>query len=80
MKIELNKPFAGNSPADEEDVRVIKRSLNWLGHYTPFNKVGLTTIPDADVFKALKSFQTDQGLPATGTAKPDEPGANDQNP
>ncbi len=70
MKIELNKPFAGNSPADEEDVRAVKRSLNWLGHYTPFKKTGLTTMPDHDVFEALKSFQTEHDLPATGAAKP----------
>lgn len=70
MKIELNKPFAGNSPADEDDVRVMKRALNWLGYYTPFEKTGLTTIPDRDVFSALKNFQIDQELPATGAARP----------
>jgi len=72
MKIELNKPFAGNSPANADDVRVVKRALNLLGYYMPFEKVGMTTIPDAAVFGALQDFQTDQGLPATGAAKPDD--------
>lgn len=31
---------------------------------------GITGIPDAGVFAALKSFQKDQGLTPTGTAKP----------
>jgi len=72
MKIELNKPFAGNSPADAGDVRVVKRALNLLGYYVPFEKVGMTTVPDAEVFTALRDFQTDQGLPDTGAAKPDD--------
>jgi len=72
MKIELNKPFAGNSPANADDVRVVKRALNLLGYYAPFEKVGMTTIPDAEVFGALRDFQADQGLPVTGIAKPDD--------
>jgi len=72
MKIELNKPFAGNSPADAGDVRVVKRALNLLGYYKPFEEVGMTTIPDAAVFGALRDFQSDQGLQATGAAKPDD--------
>ncbi len=66
MKIKINEPFANNGNVDEEDVRVIKRALNWLGYYTPYEKVGLTTIPDTGVFKAIKEFQIDQKLSATG--------------
>jgi len=70
MTIELKKPFAGNSPANERDVRAMKRSLNWLGYYSPHKKTGLTEIADSGVFAALKRFQADQNLPATGQARP----------
>ncbi len=72
MKIEINEPFASNGNVDEEDVRVIKRALNWLGYYTPYEKLGLTTIPDTGVFRAIKEFQTDQKLTATGAMRPDD--------
>ncbi len=72
MKIKLNKPFAANSAVDEFDVKQIKKALNRLGYYQPYEKTGITGIPDAAVFSALKSFQQDQGLPPTGTAKPDD--------
>lgn len=70
MKIKLNKPFAANSAVDEFDVKQIKKALNRLGYYQPFEKVGVTGIPDAGVFEGLKSFQKDHGLQATGTARP----------
>lgn len=70
MKIKLNKPFAANSAVDEFDVRQIKKALNRLGYYQPYEKTGITGIPDTDVFSALKTFQKDQGLQPTGTAKP----------
>lgn len=70
MNIKLNKPFAANSAVDEFDVRQIKKALNRLGYYQPYEKTGITSIPDADVFSALKSFQKDQGLQPTGTARP----------
>jgi SPP1 gp7 family putative phage head morphogenesis protein len=70
MNIKLNKPFAANSAVDEFDVRQMKKALNRLGYYQPYEKTGITDIPDAGVFSALKSFQKDQGLQATGTARP----------
>jgi peptidoglycan hydrolase-like protein with peptidoglycan-binding domain len=69
VKIELSKPFAPSSAVDEFDVRQIKKALNRLGYYQPYEKVGITEIPDSAVFEALKAFQKDHGLPATGTAK-----------
>lgn len=72
MTIKLNKPFTANSPADEDDVRLMKRALNWLGYYTPYEKTGISAIPDAAVFRALQAFQDDQGLSATGKARPDD--------
>lgn len=70
MKIKLTKPFASNGKADEFDTRQIKKALNRLGYYIPYEKTGITGIPDADVFAGLKKFQADHALPATGTAKP----------
>lgn len=70
MNIKLNKPFAANSAVDEFDVRQMKKALNRLGYYQPYEKTGITGIPDAGVFSALKSFQKDNGLQATGTARP----------
>lgn len=72
MQIQLKQPFAGDSPADEYDVRQIKHALNRLGYYMPYEKVGMTEIPDTQVFQSLKNFQDDHGLPPTGTAKPDD--------
>ncbi|MCB1539178.1 MAG: peptidoglycan-binding protein [Rhodospirillales bacterium] len=72
MKIEIKHPFAANSPADEIDVRQIKKALNRLGYYKPYEKTGITGIPDAAIFKALEAFQKDQGLKVTGTMKPDD--------
>ncbi|MEZ5918639.1 MAG: peptidoglycan-binding protein [Alphaproteobacteria bacterium] len=70
MDITLNKPFAANIAVDEFDVRRMKKALNRLGYYSPYEKTGITGIPDAAVFSALKSFQKDQGLQPTGTARP----------
>lgn len=70
MEIKLSQPFAANSAVDEYDVRQIKKTLNRLGYYQPYEKTGITGIPDAAVFAALKTFQKDQGLKATGAAKP----------
>ncbi len=70
MKIKLSKPFASNSAVDEFDVKQIKGALNRLGYYKPYEKVGMSGIPDTQVFAALKVFQKDQGLQPTGTAKP----------
>ena len=72
MKIELSEPFAANGKVDEFDVRQMKKALNRLGYYQPYEKVGITGIADKGVFDALKTFQKDHGLSATGSAKPDD--------
>jgi hypothetical protein len=72
MKIELTQPFAANGKVDEFDVKQMKKALNRLGYYQPYEKVGITGIADMDVFNALKAFQKDYGLSATGTAKPND--------
>ncbi len=70
MEITLNKPFARNGKADEADVLTVKRALNRLGYYQPYEKIGITEIPDAAIFDALKKFQQSHGLKPTGEAKP----------
>ena len=72
MNIELSKPFASNGIVDEYDVIQMKKALNRLGYYQPYEKIGVTDIADKGVFEALKAFQKDHTLPATGTAKPDD--------
>lgn len=72
MKINILKPFASNGKADEFDVRQMKKALNRLGYYPPYDATGITDTPDRAVFDALRSFQSDHGLSATGTAKPDD--------
>ncbi len=72
MKIELNKPFAANAATDEFDVRQMKKALNRLGYYQPYEKTGITDIPDRAVFEALKTFQKDQGLRPTGDVRPND--------
>jgi peptidoglycan hydrolase-like protein with peptidoglycan-binding domain len=70
MTIKLSKPFAPNSQVDEYDVRQIKKALNRLGYYQPYEKTGITGIPDREVFEALKEFQKDNSLQPTGETKP----------
>ncbi len=72
MKIKLSRPFAANGKVDEFDVKQMKKALNRLGYYQPYEKTGITGIPDADVFAALKAFQKDHSLSANGAAKPDD--------
>lgn len=72
MKIELSQPFVANGKVDEFDVKQMKKALNRLGYYQPYEKVGITGIADMGVFDALKTFQKDQGLLATGSAKPND--------
>ena len=76
MEIELSKPFAANSKVDEYDTRQIKKALNRLGYYFPYEKVGITGIPDNETFTALKSFQQDYDLEPTGTTKPGDKTVN----
>lgn len=70
MTIKLSKPFAPNSQVDEYDVRQIKKALNRLGYYQPYEKTGMTGIPDKEVFEGLKEFQKNNNLRPTGEVKP----------
>ncbi len=55
MIIELSEPFAANGKVDKFDVKQMKKALNRLGYYQPYEKVGITGIADMDVFEALKA-------------------------
>jgi peptidoglycan hydrolase-like protein with peptidoglycan-binding domain len=70
MEIKLSLPFASNGKAGEFDTKQMKKALNRLGYYYPYEKTGITGVSDTGVFTALKAFQKDQGLSATGAAKP----------
>jgi peptidoglycan hydrolase-like protein with peptidoglycan-binding domain len=72
MRIELKKLFSATTQVDEFDVRQMKKALNRLGYYQPYDKVGITEIPDTAVFDAVKSFQRDQGISVTGEVRPND--------
>lgn len=71
MEVKLNRPFHIDGNVDAEDARAVKRSLNWLGYYTPAKNIGLTDFPDREIFEAVKAFQADQNISATGLMRPD---------
>ena len=70
--IKLSQPIAPNSAAASFDVLQVKKSLNRLGHYVPPKDIGITDIPDAGLFSAIKAFQKSLGLDATGAINPDD--------
>lgn len=70
--VTLSQPVAANSAAASFDVLQMKKSLNRLGHYIPPEDIGITDIPDAGLFAAIKNFQKALGFSATGTVKPDD--------
>jgi hypothetical protein len=70
MKIILSSPLAADSPAEEFDVHQVKVALNRLGYYEPHKEDGITGTTDAALFTALKAFQSDHGLQATGAVNP----------
>jgi SPP1 gp7 family putative phage head morphogenesis protein len=72
MTFKLNTALAMDSIADEEDVRALKSALNRLGYYMPYEKTGITDMPDTHMFDALKKFQSDHGLKADGIIRPDD--------
>lgn len=72
MQVILEKPFASNTSVAEFDVLQMKKALNRLGYYIPYEKTGITDIADKDVFDALKKFQQAEDLPVTHSAKPDD--------
>lgn len=72
MQIKLSQPLAADSPADSYDVRQMKKTLNRLGYYMPYEQTGITGIPDTAMFDGLKRFQADHNFPTSGIARPDD--------
>ena len=72
IPIKISQPIAPNSAAASFDVLQVKKSLNRLEHYIPPEDIGITDIPDAALFTAIKAFQKSLGLPVTGTINPDD--------
>lgn len=72
MTFKLNTALAMDSIVDEEDVRALKSALNRLGYYMPYEKTGITDMPDTHMFDALKRFQSDHGLKPDGIIRPDD--------
>ncbi len=72
MTINLTRPFGPDSNVEEYDVRQIKKALNRLGYYQPYEKTGMAGIPDKEIFASLKTFQKDYGIKITGEARPDD--------
>jgi len=66
----LRAPLAANAAAQPEDVLTAKTLLLRLGYYeTP--EWGISPYPDAALFKAVRAFQSAQGLAADGIIKPE---------
>ena len=70
--IKPKQTLASDSPAEDYDVQQVKKALNRLGYYMPYEKTGITGIPDKDLFDAIRRFQADKGLRATGVMRPDD--------
>ncbi len=50
----------------------MKKALNRLGYYYPYEESGITKIADKPLFEAIKKIQADLSLPATGIIKPND--------
>jgi hypothetical protein len=72
MGIKLKSRVSSSSSVEPFDVMQVKKALNRLGYYVPHEATGITGMPDAKLFEAIKSFQSNQGLAATGMIAPDD--------
>ena len=57
----INGPISPDCSCDEGDVQTLKHKLIELG-YLADGELSRTGIPDEAMFKALESFQDDQGI------------------
>lgn len=72
MNLTLNKPFSASSAVDARDTHALKNALNRLGYYRPPASIGITPIPDREIFDALRRFQQDRGLRADSVMRPND--------
>lgn len=70
MKIKITGLVAGGGNADEYDIVQIKKALNQLGCYMPYEKVGIIGMPDRAMFEAIKKFQKENGIAVSGEIRP----------
>lgn len=70
MRLNLTKPITRSSNTDPADVKSLKRALNALGYYVPLAQVGMSDMPDNGLFAALRLFQEENNIPATGEIRP----------
>jgi SPP1 gp7 family putative phage head morphogenesis protein len=70
MTLTLYKAFAPSSAVDGRDARALKILLNRLGYYVPPQNIGITDVPDREIFSALKKFQKASDLRASGEMRP----------
>lgn len=75
----LLSTIAETSSVNEDDTLKTKAALKRLGYYEPpkshGKSIGMTGIPDRNMFAGLRRFQKDQGLARDGIMKPDGPTA-----
>ena len=72
MTINLSNPVTRDGAAENFDIRQLKKALNRLGLYMPFEKTGITGIPDTALFNAIRDFQRQNDLPETGQVRPND--------
>lgn len=69
-QLALKAPFSARHSVDPDDVVVVKRSLQRLGHYTPWDGK-LNHHTDDDVFNGIQNFQKSRGLRVDGVMEQD---------
>ncbi|MBI1301336.1 MAG: hypothetical protein GC137_06725 [Alphaproteobacteria bacterium] len=72
MRIDLTKPVRRSGQLDPFDVRKIKKALNRLGYYMPFEGIGITDFSDDEMFQGLRAFQRQRGLVENGEIRADD--------
>jgi hypothetical protein len=66
----LNARLSAQSVAHPDDVTVVKRSLQRLGYYEPWDGE-LNSLTDSALFRGIQALQRDHGLTADGYMDPD---------
>lgn len=59
-----------SSYSTENDVARVKYGLSQLNYYKEPKNLGMSTIPDSQMFDSVKKYQKDKGLHVDGVLKP----------
>ena len=70
LPLPLKRSVSAQNSVDPEDVMVVKRSLQRLDFYEPWDGE-LNSFTDRQLFDGIKSFQQAQGLAVDGVMNPD---------